>query len=81
MKIALKNGQLFVDGKPVLTMMFQNGTTQSFPIESDAEIILTSEAMTNTAAAFGSDNTVISGKNIVHGSNVNVKGDYRVGDG
>lgn len=80
MKISLVNGVLKIDGKEVLTIVFLDGETMRFPAKDVNEIVI-DNAGDNIATAVGDKNVVISGKNIVHGSIMNVKGDFRLGDG
>jgi hypothetical protein len=81
MKVELKNGNFFIDGKKVDMIIFTDNTTTRFPIEDDNEIVIESSVSENTSAIFGNQNTVVQGKNIVHGSVINCKGDFRLGDG
>lgn len=80
MKISLVNGVLKIDGKEVLTIVFSDGETMRFPVEDMNEIVI-DDSGNNIATAIGSKNVVTSGKNIVHGSIMNVKRDFRLGDG
>lgn len=80
MKISLTNGVLKIDGKEVLTIVFSDGETVRFPAKDVNEIVI-DDSGNNIANVIGSKNVVTSGKNIVYGSIINSKGDFRLGDG
>lgn len=81
MKVELVNGNFKINGKIVDMIIFSDNTTMRFPIEDDNELVLGTEQMENTSDIKGNKNTVVQGKNIIHGSVINCKGDFRLGDG
>lgn len=82
MKVVLTDGRLFIDGKEALTVIFKDGSTMSTPFEQNEGNGYFVESGA-TVTAIGKDNTAISGKNIVVGSNITVPkgGSFRLGDG
>lgn len=80
MKVELKNGNFFIDGKKVDMIIFTDNTTTRFPIEDDNELILESSNNINTSDIKGDKNVVIQGKNVVHGSVIRCNGSFIVGD-
>lgn len=81
MKISLVNGHLKIDGKEVLTIVFSDGETMRFPSDVKGDLIVENSDGGSSASVVGDKSTAISGKNIIHGSVMNVKGDFRLGDG
>lgn len=81
MKIALVNGKLEIDDVEVLTVVFKDGKSMTFPIDSAETLIVSENGTSSTSTAIGKGNVAVSGKNIVYGNIISSKGDFRIGDG
>lgn len=81
MKISFINGVLKIDDKEVQGIVFLDGSFIQYPFPTDSNEIFV-DGTCSTAAASGSRNTVISGRNIISpGSVIKCGGDFRLGDG
>jgi len=81
MKIKLDKGELEINGKRVLTIIFEDLKQMNFPFGDSNQIEIDSTSSSNKTNITGDGNVVIQGKNIVHGNVMNIKGDFRLGDG
>lgn len=81
MKASLINGKLAIEGREVLTVVFTDGSAQSFPIGSNETIEITNTGDSTEINTRGNGNQSISGKNIISGASlISVGGDFRLGD-
>lgn len=74
MKIKLDKGELEINGKRVLTIIFEDLKQMTFPFGDSNKIEIDSTSSSNEANIRGNGNVVIQGKNIVHGNVMNIKG-------
>ncbi len=81
MKIKLDNGELEINGKRVLTIIFEDLKQMTFPFGDSNKIEIDSTSRSNKTDITGNGNVVIQGKNIVNSNVMNIKGDFRLGDG
>ena len=79
MKIKLQDGQMYVNDKQVMFIVFNDQTTQLFPVLS-TDTIEIDDSLNTSVKIKGDKNVVISGKNIVTGSII-AAGDFKLGDG
>ena len=79
MKIKLQDGQMYVNDKQVMFIVFNDQTTQLLPVSS-TDTIEIDDSLNTSVNIKGDKNVVISGKNIVTGSIITT-GDFKLGDG
>lgn len=82
MKLETKNGQLFIDGREVKMVIFDNNTVLNFPIQKDPNRIEIETAKDNISANIrGNGNVVVqNSKNTIIGGTINTSNGFRLGD-
>lgn len=82
MKIETKNGRLFIDGKEVVFVVFNDFSILDFPIEDDNEIDIETNGGTNSANIHGNENAIVqNSKNVITGGSIITARSFRLGDG